>query len=54
MRKKSSPKFKVEVVHKETADTKDNVRQLWDLLVALPDQKKAPKENEYDRRPKYR
>ena len=37
MRKKRNPKFKIEVVHKETADTKDNVRQLWDLLVALPD-----------------
>lgn len=37
MRKKRNPKFKVEVVHRETADTKDNTRQLWDLLVSLPD-----------------
>ncbi len=41
MRKKRNPKFKVEVVYKETADTKDNVRQLWDLLVALPDPEKS-------------
>jgi hypothetical protein len=45
MRKKRNPKFKVEVVHRETTDTKDNVRQLWDLLVALPDPDKAPKES---------
>ncbi len=45
MRKKRNPKFKVEVVYKETLDKKDRVRQLWDLLVALPDPEKAPKEN---------
>ena len=46
MRKKRNPKFKVEVVHKETVDTKDNIRQLWDLLVTLPDPDKALKESE--------
>lgn len=44
MRKKRTPKFKVEVVYKEVSDKKDRVRQLWDLLVALPDPDKAPKE----------
>ncbi len=46
MRKKRNPKFKVEVVYRETAETKDNVRQLWDLLVALPDPDKAPNGSE--------
>ena len=37
MRKKRNPKFKVEVIYKEAPDKKDRVRQLWDLLVSLPD-----------------
>jgi hypothetical protein len=37
MRKKRNPKFKVEVVYKEVLDKKDRVRQLWDLLISLPD-----------------
>ena len=37
MRKKRNPKFKVEVEYREVPDKKDRVRQLWDLLVALPD-----------------
>jgi hypothetical protein len=37
MRKKRNPKFKVEVVYKEVPDKKDRVRQLWDLLISLPD-----------------
>lgn len=41
MRKKRNPKFKVEVVYKETPDKKDRVRQLWDLLVSLPDPEKG-------------
>lgn len=51
MRKKRNPKFKVEVVYKEVPDKKDRVRQLWDLLFALPDpekvsgEQKAGKEN---------
>ena len=36
MRKKRNPKFKVEVIYKDVPDKKDRVRQLWDLLVALP------------------
>jgi len=41
MRKKRNPKFKVEVVYKDVPDKKDRVRQLWDLLVSLPDPKTA-------------
>ena len=41
MRKKKTPKFKVEVVYKETPDAKDRLRQLWDLLLSLPDPDKA-------------
>ena len=41
MRKKKTPKFKVEVVHKETPDAKDRLRQLWDLLLSLPNSDKA-------------
>ena len=37
MRKKRNPKFKVEVIYKETPDKNDRVRQLWDLLIFLPD-----------------
>lgn len=37
MRKKRKPKFKVEVIYKEVPDKKDRIRQLWDLLVSLPD-----------------
>lgn len=37
MGKKKSQKFKVEVVYKETPDAKDRLRQLWDLLLCLPD-----------------
>ncbi len=44
MRKKRNPKFKVEVEYREVPDKKDRVRQLWDLLVVLPDPDKAPKE----------
>ena len=37
MRKKRNPKFKVKVIYRETPDKKDRLRQLWDLLVSLPD-----------------
>lgn len=45
MRKKKTPKFKVEVVHKETPDAKDRLRQLWDLLLSLPDSYKNKNSN---------
>lgn len=45
MRKKRNPKFKVEVVYKEAPDAKDRLRQLWDLLLSLPDSDKAKSEN---------
>ncbi len=44
MRRKRDPKFKVEVVYKGVPDKKDNVRQLWDLLVSLPDPEKVSRE----------
>ncbi len=37
MRQKRTPNFQVEIVHKEVTDAKDRLRQLWDLLLALPD-----------------
>ena len=46
MRKKRNPKFKVEVVYKEVPDKKDRVRQLWDLLVALPDPESVKNKND--------
>lgn len=45
MRKKRNPKFKVEVVYREAPDAKDRLRQLWDLLLSLPDPDKAKNEN---------
>ena len=47
MRKKRNSKFKVKVIYKETPDKKDRVRQLWDLLVALPDPENV-KNKKYD------
>jgi hypothetical protein len=46
MRKKRSPKFKVEVVYKEVPDAKDRVRQLWDLLLSLTHPEKTSKESD--------
>ncbi len=45
MRKNRNSKFKVEVIYKEVPDKKDRIRQLWDLLVALPDPDKVLKES---------
>ena len=45
MRKKRNPKFKVEVEYREVPDKKDRVRQLWDLLVSLPDPEKVSEES---------
>ena len=44
MRKKRSPKFKVEVAYREVPDKKDRVRQLWYLLSDLPDSDKPKKD----------
>lgn len=46
MRKKRNPKFKVEVIYREVPDKKDRVRQLWDVLVALPDPKDIKQEHD--------
>ena len=45
MRKKRNPKFKVEVVYKETPDAKNRLRQLWNLLTSLLDPDKAENKN---------
>jgi len=45
MRKKREPKFKIEVVYKETPDAKDRLRQLWDLLLSLPDPEKPTRDS---------
>ncbi len=37
MRQKRTPNFQVEVDYKKVPDEKDRLRQLWDLLIALPD-----------------
>ena len=48
MRKKRNPKFKVEVIYKEVPDKKDRVRQLWDLLISLPNSKQEEDERDKD------
>jgi len=45
MRKKRDPKFKVEVIYRDVPDKKDRIRQLWDLLLSLPDQEKPTEES---------
>jgi len=49
MRKKRNPKFKVEVIFREAPDKKDRVRQLWDLLIALPDPDSVKQKSESDK-----
>ena len=48
MRKKRNPKFKVEVIYRDVPDKKDRVRQLWDLLVSLPDPEKTSGEKKVE------
>ena len=45
MRKKRNPKFKIEVVYRETQDKKDRMRQLWDLLISLPNPEPVEKKS---------
>jgi hypothetical protein len=42
MRQKRIPNFQVEVIYRESPDKKDRIRQLWDLLISLPDPEPAP------------
>ena len=49
MRKKRNPQFKVEVIHKEAPDKKDRVRQLWDLLISLPDSDSVKQKSESEK-----
>ncbi len=37
MRIKRFPKFQTEFIYRESPDKKDRLRQLWDLLLALPE-----------------
>jgi len=46
MRQKRIPNFHVEVIYRESPDKKDRIRQLWDLLISLPEpEDKKPKNN---------
>lgn len=51
MRKIQEKNFQVEVVYKESPDKNDRLRQLWDLLLSLPDpdevENKNKKNHEY-------
>jgi len=42
MRIKRIPNFQTEVIYRESPDKKDRIRQLWDLLISLPDQEPVP------------
>ena len=42
MRQKRIPNFQVEVIYRESPDKKDRIRQLWDLLISLPDPETVP------------
>ncbi len=50
MRIKRSPQFKIETIYREVPDKKDRIRQLWDLLISLPEQedKKIENKNPYE------
>jgi hypothetical protein len=45
MRIKRSPQFKIETVYREVPDKKDRIRQLWDLLISLPEPEDKKPEN---------
>ncbi|OGM32437.1 hypothetical protein A3D00_05655 [Candidatus Woesebacteria bacterium RIFCSPHIGHO2_02_FULL_38_9] len=42
MRIKRVPNFRKEVIYRESPDKKDRIRQLWDLLISLPDPEPVP------------
>ena len=37
MRLKRVPNFRTEVIYRESPDKQDRIRQLWDLLISLPE-----------------
>lgn len=45
MRKIQEKNFQVEVVYKESPDKNDRLRQLWDLLLSLPDPEEVENKN---------
>ena len=42
MRIKRVPNFRKEVIYRESPDKKDRIRQLWDLLISLPEPETIP------------
>ncbi len=42
MRIKRIPNFHVEVIYRESPEKADRIRQLWDLLISLPDPEPVP------------
>ena len=53
MRQKRTPNFHVEVAYKEVPDKEDRLRQLWDLLISLPDPEEAENKQNYGQHPEY-
>lgn len=53
MRQKRTPNFQVEVAYKKVPDKEDRLRQLWDLLISLPDPEKAENKQNYGQHPEY-
>lgn len=45
MRKIQEKNFQVEVTYRETSDRMERIRQLWDLLLSLPDPKEVENKN---------
>ena len=42
MRIKRVPNFHTEVIYRESPEKADRIRQLWDLLISLPDPEPVP------------
>ncbi len=53
MRQKREPNFQVEVIYKEVPDKEDRLRQLWDLLISLPDPEEAENKQSHGEHPEY-
>lgn len=53
MRIKRIPNFQTEVIYRESPDKKDRIRQLWDLLISLPDPEPAQPVGQQNNKNKY-
>jgi hypothetical protein len=53
MRIKRVPNFRKEVIYRESPDKKDRIRQLWDLLISLPDPESVPSAGQQNNKNKY-